>query len=158
MYNHINNEEVINIVMDDLIPLFGLSAKKEEVDKLPTRKETKDWESKLKIELSRLQKIHESGDFLAKDEDKIKKKIENITRYLQRWNKMIGGIYHDYKKIENKNKEIYKEDLFLDFKKKLKEFEHSPYTRDKLVKKRDTLKKNLKELLEKIRFLGKVDN
>ena len=165
-YHHLNNDEIINHVMDDLIPLFSLSAEKEEIGKIPTKEETKEWESKLKTELSRLKKIYESGDFLAKDEDKIKKKIGNITSYLQRWNKMIGRIYYDYKMIEKRNKQIYKKTLFWDLKGKLG---WAVKNRDKfyeresvdgfskminLVEDRDILKKNLKDLVEEIHILG----
>jgi len=165
-YYQLNNEKIINLRMDDLIPLFSLSAEKEEIGKIPTKEETKEWESKLKTELSRLKRIYESGDFLAKDEDKIKKKIGNITSYLQRWNKMIGRIYYDYKMIEKRNKQIYKKTLFWDLKGKLG---WAVKNRDKfyeresvdgfskminLVEDRDILKKNLKDLVEEIHILG----
>lgn len=165
-YHHLNNDEIINHVMDDLIPLFSLSAEKEEIGIIPTKEETKEWESKLKTELNRLKKIYESGDFLAKDEDKIKKKIGKITSYLQRWNKMIGRIYYDYKMIEKRNKQIYKKTLFWDLKGKLG---WAVKNRDKfyeresvdgfskminLVEDRDILKKNLKDLVEEIHILG----
>jgi len=165
-YHHLNNEETINRVMDDLIPLFSLSAEKEEIGKIPTKEETKEWESKLKTELSRLKKIYESGDFLAKDEDKIKKKIGNITSYLQRWNKMIGRIYYDYKMIEKRNKQIYEKTLFLDLKGKLgwavknRNIFYEWESVDgfskmiNLVEDRDILKKNLKDLVEEIHILG----
>ena len=165
-YHYLNTKEIINLVMDDLIPLFSLSAEKEEIGKIPTKEETKEWESKLKTELSRLKKIYESGDFLAKDEDKIKKKIGKITSYLQRWNKMIGRIYYDYKMIEKRNKQIYEKTLFLDLKRKLGWDVKNSYIfyelesvdgfskTINLVEDRDILKKNLKDLVEEIHILG----
>lgn len=121
---HPYDQKYINKFMDELIPLFGLSATQIDIDQTSFQIETlQELESKLKTELSRLEKIYESGDFLAKDKDKIRNKIKEITRYLRDWH--TGGIDREDSILSLREgvisdyNDIIKTSLFLDLKKKL---------------------------------------
>lgn len=162
------DQEYINKFIDELIPLFGLSGI--EIDIEFTQSETmEELKNKLETELSRLKKVYENGDFLAKDENTIKNKIENITDYLQTWDwdvdesGVVEGILSQKEDIINKSKNIYEISLFVDLKKKLgllykqdiighKIFYSSII--DDLIREIDIAKKNLKDTIEKIRNLG----
>lgn len=158
------NQEYINKFMDELIPLFGLSGV--EMDIEITQKETmQELESKLKTELSRLKKVYESGNFLAKDGDKIKDKIANITNYLQEWDVYVNErILAPKEDIISRSEDICKRSLFVDLKKKLGLCVGNTYiSYDEdgafdLIERRDTLKKNTEDFIEKIRNLGKANN
>jgi len=173
-----NQKYGINKFMDELIPLFGLSAVEADLDIPPILKETlKELKSKLETELSRLQNIYKSGNFLAKDEDIIKNKIADITDYLECWDLawdesgVVEGIFKTKDDIMYKIKQIHERSLFMDLEKKLgldidTENVYISYEDDysgerkriNLIEKRDTLIKNLKELIEKLRNLGEVNN
>jgi len=171
------NQDYINSFMDELIPLFGLSVEEIEIERLPTQKEINELKSGLETELNRLKRIYESGNFLAKEENKIKNKIEEITEYLRCWDYdwdcYSSGIvapefcFKSKEEITNKNKQIYERSLFVGLKKKLgldvgNAYAYIPHEEDynkgyesfTLIEKRDTLKKNLKDFIEKIRRLG----
>ena len=102
------SQEYINRFMSELVPLFGLSGVETDIE--ITQKETiKELENNLKTELSRLKKIYESGDFLAKDEDKIKNKMGDITSYLQEWDVVVDEwILAGKEDLINKSKDLYK--------------------------------------------------
>ncbi len=168
---HPYNQDYIYNFMDELIPLFGLSAEEIEIERLPTQKEINELKSRLETKLSRLKNIYENGNFLAKDEDKIKNKIEEITDYLGCWDDdwdssgVVAGMFKNQEEITNKNKQICERSLFVDLKKKLGLDVGNAYIsyeedyvgerkRINLIEKRDTLKKDLKDFIEKIRRLG----
>ena len=162
---HPYDQKYINNFMDELIPLFGLSAEEIEIEILPTQKEINELKSRLETELSRLKKVYESGNFLAKDGDKIKDKIANITNYLQEWDVCVDEwILAPKEDIISRSEDICKISLFVDLKKKLGLGVGNTYiSYDKdgafdLIERRDTLKKNTKDFIEKIRNLGKANN
>jgi len=173
---HPYDRDYINTFMDELIPLFGLSAEYEdEIVKLPTPKELNELKSGLETELSRLKKVYESGDFLAKDEVKIKKKMEEITDYLENWggvwdsSGVVAGMIKNREEIMNRNTQIYERTLFVELKRKLGLDVEDTYTLfeidydeeykvTNLVEKRNAFKKNLKDKIEKIHNLGKANN
>jgi len=171
---HPYSREYINNFMEELIPLFGLSGVEVKIEKLPTPKEIKELKNRLVSNLSRLKEIYESGNFLAKEEDKIKNKIEEITGYLQCWDDdwdssgVVAGMFKSEEEIINKNEQIYERSLFADLKKKLGLGVESVYMAWEgdyggekklinLIEKRDTLKKELKDFIEKIRRLGETN-
>ena len=168
------NEEYINNFMDELIPLFGLSAEEVEIEKLPTPKEINELKSRLETELSRLEKIRDSRDFLTKDEVKIYDKIEDIEDYLECWNNdwdssgVVAGMFKIKEDIMYKNTQIYKRNLFIALNKKLgidiedayiswEEDYNGELEKINLIEKRDTLKNELKDFIEKIRKLGEAN-
>ena len=172
---HPYNQEYINKFMNEIIPLFKLSAEEVDIEKSSTPKEINELKSGLETELSRLKKVYESGDFLAKDEVKIKNKIEGITDYLECWDDtwdssgVVAGMFKNREEIMNKNKQIYERTLFVDLKRKLGldvgdayisyETDYSgELKRISLIEKRNAFKKNLKDTIEKIRNLGKPNN
>ena len=169
---HPYSQEYINNFMDELVPLFELSGIEADIDLPSTQKETmEELKNKLETELSRLKKVFESGNFLAKDEKTIKNKISDISSYLEDWDLawdesgVVEGIFKTKEEILNKNKQIYERSLFADLKKKLGlgvgdvyfswEEDYSGERKwINLVEKRDTLKKDLKDFIEKLQNLG----
>ena len=154
---HPYDQEYINRFMSELVPLFGLSGVETDIE--ITQKETiKELENNLKTELSRLKKIYESGDFLAKDEDKIKNKMGDITSYLQEWDVVVDEwILAGKEDLINKSKDLYKKGLFLDLKKKLGLLDKSSMING-LIREVNDSKKSLNNTIEKIRNLGKANN
>lgn len=165
---HPYNQEYINNFMDELIPLFGLSAVEVDLDIPSIQKETmQELKNKLETELSRLKKIYESGNFLAKEENTIKDKISDITSYLETWDwdkdesGVVEGLIWWKEDIINKSKRVYEESLFLDLRKKLgvsysyrPSYLSSPSIND-LIEEINIEKKNFKDFIEKIQSLGK---
>lgn len=109
------DQSYINTFMDELIPLFGLSAEKEEIKGLFTQEDISKRGMELQNELKKLKKIYENGDFLAKEEETIKNKIEDLTNKL----KELSEISALYNKVRDKNKEIYENGLFIDLQRKV---------------------------------------
>ena len=159
-YGNFNTHKVINNFMDELIPLFELSATKINIDQTSFQIETlQELESKLKTELSRLEKIYESGDFLAKDKDKIRSKIGDITYYLRDWysNRVErkDSILSLREWVISDYNDIIKTNLFLDLKKKLGLPCESSIIKE-LIKGLNSIKKEFKALFKKLSDLGET--
>ena len=159
--------------MDELVPLFELSGIEVDIDISFIQKETmQELKNKLEAELSRLEKIYESGNFLAKKKSTIMNKRWDISKCLRAWDGwhneygVVKSIYGAKEYIINESKSVYEESLFQDLRKKLgvSYSYRSPYlsfpTINALIKKIKNLnikKKNLKERIEKIRDLGEAN-
>ncbi|MBA7550951.1 hypothetical protein ES705_43482 [subsurface metagenome] len=100
--------------MDELIPLFNLSAEKEMIE-FPSQEEIEKEKKELESKLEKLKKDYENGNFLAKEENKIKKKIEDLTVKLEE----LSEISAYRKEIDDKNKEIYDTILYQDLRRKV---------------------------------------
>ena len=146
--NYINNEEVINSVIDDLIPLFNLSAEKEAIE-IQTQEEIWELIRKCKGELEQLEKDYEKGNFLAKEEGEIKKKIKELTNDLE----VLASISKSHRGLKKLNKKLYELLLFHDLRKRIgiKRYSKVLRTNDYLTKFCDLadLKKSLSDNLKK---------
>ena len=146
--NHINNEEVINYVIDDLIPLFNLSTEKEAIE-IQNQEEIWELIRKCKGELEQLEKDYEKGNFLAKEEGKIKKKIKELTNDLE----VLASISKSHRGLKKLNKKLYELLLFHDLRKRIgiKRYSKVLRTNDYLTKFCDLadLKKSLSDNLKK---------
>ena len=96
--------------LDELIPLFKLSVKKEEFIKIKGRPQ-----DIIKSELEKLENSFNQGNYLAKDEKKIQIKIDGLKEELEKAN--IGQ--NNKEQIERLNKEIHEIRLYQDFRKKM---------------------------------------
>jgi len=135
------NQTYINKFMDELVPLFELSAEKEKIKpESPTQEEIKELTNDYKGELAQLEKKYEKGDYLAKEENEITTRIEDLKKYI----KEIPKIIHSRVRIEKIYQEIYEIRLFWNLRKKLGLIKEQGY--EKLTI--SNLKHELKDLLE----------
>lgn len=108
---NLNKEESFSVFMEELIPLFNLSAEKEMIE-FPSEEETEKEKKELESTLEKLEKDYENGNFLAKEENKIKKKIEDLTDKLEE----LSKISEFRKEVDDKNKELYEIILYQDLR------------------------------------------
>jgi len=138
---HPYNQKYISKFMDELIPLFGLSAEKGKIKpESPTQEEIKELVNDHKKELEQLEKEYEGGDYLAKEKDEITTKIRDLKEYIEE----LPKILHSRERIEEIYQQIYEIQLFWDLRKKLGLIKEQSY--EKLTI--SNLKHELKDLLE----------
>jgi len=148
---------ILNFI-DELIPLFNISAKKEIIKDLPNQGVIDKNIQELLDELEKLEKDYEDGNFLAKDREKLNIEIKNLTDSLSLYKK----INNVRKEIEDSNTEIYNIRLFEELKNKLR-IEQQPDDRewpslDDLQNKIDDLQKNMGELRKRLKEIEKRTN
>lgn len=153
----LNIREVFHGFMNELNPLFNISAEREGIEKVPSQEEMDKWKNLLENRLMKLEEIYNNGNYLAKEEDEIKNKIGDISSYLREWDEIINNIRSDYKEIEDKNKDIYGRNSLMNLEKKLGSLDklNTSYL-ESLIKERDILKKKLKDYVEEIHILGEI--
>ena len=135
------NQDYINNFIDELTPLFKLSAEKEKIKpESPTQEEIKELTNDYKSELEQLKKDYEKGNYLAKEGNEITTKIRDLKKHIEE----LPKILHSRERIEDIHQQIYEIHLFWDLRKKLG-----------LIKKQgiesltfSNLKNELKDLLE----------
>ena len=158
---HPCRQEYITKFMEELIPLFELSPIEVDIDLTSFQIEPiQELEIKLRTELSRLEKIYKSKEFLAKDEYKLMSKRKDITRYLRDWH--TRGIDPEDSILTLKEwvissyNDILKTSLFLDLKKKLGLSYESPVIKE-LIERMNDIKKEFKDLFKKLYDLGEAN-
>lgn len=150
---HPYSRDYILNFMDELIPLFNISVKKEIIKDLPDYKVMGKNLQKITDENLKLKKDLEDGNYLAKDEEKSKRKIKNLTDRIEIYQK----IFNVRKNIKDSNTNIYNIRLFEELKNKLRieEIEeiyddgygiHRKSDLENSLKERDDLQKNLNYL------------
>ena len=134
-------QEYINNFIDELIPLFELSAEKEKIKtKIPTQEEIKGLANDYIKELEQLEKKYEKGDYLAKEENEITTKIGDLKKHIND----LPKILHSCVRIEEIHQQIYEIHLFWDLRKKLRLNKEQGYESLTI----SNLKNELKDLLE----------
>lgn len=107
-------EDFFDRFMNQLIPLFNVTTEKE-IIKIPNAEELQREETKIGEELNRLKKDYENGNYIAKEENILKRKIENLTDDLE----ALSGISECREDLEKLNQEVYELRLFHDLKRKV---------------------------------------
>lgn len=110
----ITTVKTVNSVIDELLPLFNLSAEKE-IIKIRSYEEIKKEKEGLKSELKKLEKEYQNGNYLAKEESQLKRKMEDLTNKIEELNRITAYLVD----IMELNKELYEVLLYKGLRKKL---------------------------------------
>ena len=146
---YLYNRKYINNYIDELVPVYDLSAKKDVIDNYPTQEEIQCWEKELNNDYIKLKQDYTGGNFLAKEQDRIKLRIKYLENKLDQMSKLSKN----KEKFDNKNTELYKIDLFKDLQMKIGIIEeYDNYNYRKIIREKDNLKKNIQNLIEELHY------
>ncbi|KKN47730.1 hypothetical protein LCGC14_0659990 [marine sediment metagenome] len=144
------NQKYINGFMNELIPLFELSAEKEKIKpEIPTPEEIKKLLKDYISESEQLKKDYEKGDYLAKEKNEIITRIGDLKENI----KELADIFHTHKRIEDIHQEIYETHLHWDLRKKLGLIKEQDYDSFSLIF--SNLWRDLRGLLRNVRVVGR---